>query len=62
MEDLQHLCDFFDFSNLKKIHTLFSKKTKKTGTNSKKKLVKNVFRDEFICLGSKNYSFKLWKR
>ena len=47
-----------DFSNLDENHELYSNKIKKVIGRFKIETPKNKFIDEFVCLGSKAYSFK----
>ena len=58
IKDLKKLEDIFDFSNLDENHELFSNKNKKIFGKFKIETPKNVFIDEFVCLGSKAYSVK----
>ena len=55
---MKNLEDIFDFSNLDENHELFSKKNKKVISKFKRETPKNVIIDEFVCLRSKDYSFK----
>ena len=57
IKDLKNLEDIFDFSNLDKNHELYGNKNKVIG-KFKIETPKNVFIDEFVCLGSKAYSFR----
>ena len=58
IKDLQNLNVLFDFSNLNKNHELFKNKNKKVIGIFKIEIAKNVFKDEFLCLRTKAYSFK----
>ena len=58
IKDLKNLEDIFDFSNLDKNHELFSNKNKKVISKFKIETPKNIWIDEFVCLGSKLYAFK----
>ena len=58
IKDLKKLEDRFDFSNLDENHELFSIKNKKIIGFFKIETPKKVWIDEFICLGSKMYSYK----
>ena len=57
-KDMKKLEDIFDFSNLDENHELFSNKNKKVDGKFKTDTPKNVILDEFVCLGSKMFSFK----
>ena len=54
----KNLEDIFDFSNLDRNRELFSIKNKKKFGKNKIKTSKNFWIDEFVCLGSKMFSFK----
>ena len=58
IKDLKNSEDIFDFSNLEKVHELFSNKNKKVIGKFKRETPKNNWIDEFVCLRSKTYSFK----
>ena len=58
INDLKNLEDLFDFSNLDKIHEVFRNKNKKVIGKFKMETPKNIWIDEFVCFGSKAYSFK----
>ena len=58
IKDLKNLEDIFDFSNLDKNHELYSEKNKKIIGKFKLETPKNIWKDEFVCLRSKTYSFK----
>ena len=58
IQDLHNLKKYFDFSNLKEDHELFSNINKKVLGKFKIETPKNIFIDEFIGLRSKAYSFK----
>ena len=58
IKDLKTLEDMFDFSNLDKIHELFSNKNKKVIVIFKIETSKIIWIDEFVCQRSKMYSFK----
>ena len=58
IKDLKNLEDIFDFSNLDKIHELFSNKNKKVIGKFKIETPKNNWIDEFVCLRSEMYAFK----
>ena len=58
IKDLKNLEDIFDFSNLDENHELFTNKNKKIIGKFKIETPKSVFIDEFVCLGSKAYSFE----
>ena len=58
IKDLEKLEDIFDFSNLDKNHELFSNKNKKVIGKYKNETHKNIWIDEFVCLGSKMYALK----
>ena len=57
-KDLQNLSDLFDFSNLNKASELFSNKNEKALGKLNIESPKNLLIGEFICFGSKAYSFK----
>ena len=58
INDLKNLEDIFDFSNLDENHELFSNKKKKIIGKFKKETPKNFWIEDFVCLISKDYSFK----
>ena len=58
IKDLKNLEDIFDFSNLDQNHEIFSEKNKKIVGFFKIETPKSYWIDEFVCLGSKMYSFK----
>ena len=58
IKDLKSLEDRFDFTNLDEKHENFSNKNKKVTGEFKLETPKNNWRDDFICLRSKHYSFK----
>ena len=58
IKDLKNLKDIFDFSNLDKIHQVFSNKNKKVIGKFEIETPKNMWTDEFVCLRSKVYAFK----
>ena len=58
IKDLKNLEDIFDFSNLDENHELFGNKNNKILGKFKIETPKNIWRDEFVCLRSKAYSFK----
>ena len=58
IKDLENLEDLFDFSNLNENHELFSNKNIKVFSKFKIETPKNIWIDEFVCLGSKMYAFK----
>ena len=58
IKDLKKLEDVFDFSNLTKIHELFSKKNEKVIGKFKLETPKSIWIDEVVCLRSQMYSFK----
>ena len=58
IKDLRNLEYIFDFSNLDKTHELYSNKNNKVIGKFKIETPKNIWIDEFICLGSKMYAFK----
>ena len=58
IKDLKNLEDIFDFRNLDKNHELYSERNKKVIGKFKIETPKNTWIDEFVCLGSKAYSFK----
>ena len=58
IKDLKNLGDIFDFSNLDENHELFSERNKKVIGKFKRETPKNIWIDEFVCLRSKDYSFK----
>ena len=49
--------DIFDFSNLDENHELFSERNKKVFGKFEMETPKNIWKDEFVCLRSKAYSF-----
>ena len=58
IKDLKNLQDIFDFGNLNENHELSSNKNKKIIGKFKIETPKNIWKDEFVCLRSKAYSFK----
>ena len=58
INDSQCSEDLFYFSNLIKIHELLSKKIIKVVGIFKSETAKNNSIDEFLCVGSKTYTFK----
>ena len=58
IKDLENLEDVFDFNKLDKKHELLSDKIKKVIGKLKTETPKSFWIDEFVCLGSKMYSFK----
>ena len=58
VKDLKNLEDLFDFSNLIENHVLFKDKKKKLIGKLKIETPKINWIDEFVCLGTKAYSFK----
>ena len=58
INDIKNLEDIFDFSNLDENHELISNKNRKIFGKFKKETPKNIWIYEFVCLGSKAYSFK----
>ena len=58
IKELKNLEDIFDFSNLDENHELFSNRNKKVIGKFKIETPKNIWKDEFVCLRSKAYSFK----
>ena len=58
IKDLKNLEYIFDFSNLDKIHELFSNKNKRVIGFFKIETPKNIWIDEFVCLRIKMYAFK----
>ena len=58
IKDLKKLADIFDFSDLDENHELFSNKNKKVIGKFKIETPKNIWIDEFVCLGSKMNAFK----
>ena len=58
IKELKNLEEEEDFSNLDKNHELYSIKNKKVIGKFKIETPKNFWIDEFVCLGSKAYSFK----
>ena len=58
IKDLKSLEDTFDFSNLDENHEMFSDKNRKIIGKFNIETPMNVFIDEFVCLRSKDYSFK----
>ena len=58
IKDIKSLEDIFDFSNPNGNHEIFSEKNKKVIGKFKIETPKNSWIDEFVCLGSKAYSFK----
>ena len=59
IKNLEILEDIFDFSNLDEIHELFSNKNKKIIGKFKIERPRKIWIDEFVCLRSKAYSFKI---
>ena len=59
IKDFKHPEDLIDFSNLSGTHERFSNKNKDISENFKIETPKNIYIDEFICLRSKMYAFKL---
>ena len=58
INDLKNSEDIFDLSNLDKNQEIYSSKNKNVIGKFKIKTQKNVWIDEFVCLGSKGDSFK----
>ena len=58
IKDLKKSEDVFDLSNIDKNHELFRDKNEKVISKIKIETPKNIWIDEFICLGSKMYAFK----
>ena len=58
IKDIKNLEDFFDFSNLDENHELFSEKNQKKCFFFRIETPKSIWIDAFVCLRSKNCSFK----
>ena len=58
IKDLKNLEDVFDFCNLHEKYEIFGNKIKKVRGILKIETPKKIWKDEFICLRSKAYSFK----
>ena len=61
IKELKNLEDLLDFSILNTNHEIFSKKNEKVLSKFRIETPKIVWRDEFVCLRSKSFSFKCGK-
>ena len=59
IKDLKNLEEIFDFSNLDENHEIFSNKNKTVIGKFRIETPKNNWIDEFVCLRSKMYAFKV---
>ena len=59
IKDLKNSEEIFNFSNLDENHELFSERNKKVIGKFKRETPKNIWIDEFVCLRSKAYSFRI---
>ena len=59
IKDLKKWEDIFDFSNLDENHELLITKNQKVISKYKVGTPKNIWIDDFVCLRSKMYAFKL---
>ena len=57
-DSFSRLRDSFDYRNLDKEHPLFRINNRKVTGNFKKRTPESIWLDEFVCLGSKAYSYK----
>ena len=58
IENSKNLEDTFDFSNLDENQELFSNKNKNLVGEFKLETPKNIWIDDFVCLGGKMYAYK----